>query len=497
MLDEERRHLIEEECGVFGILGNDEASNHTYLGLHALQHRGQESAGIATIRGRDEMHVQRRQGLVSDMFTEDVLAKLPGDAAIGHVRYSTSGESAIRNAQPISVSTKYGQIALAHNGNLTNAGALRAKLESQGSIFGTTTDTEVIAHLIAKSLADNMLDAIIDALNQVQGAFSLVCLTSEFLIGLRDPNGVRPLCVGHLGDARVVSSEPTSFTLMGAKFEREVAPGEMFVTHRDGSEEWIKPFREKAPTPCIFELVYFSRPDSTVFGRDVYAVRKRMGRILAREAAVEADVVVPVPDSGVPAALGFAQESGIPFELGLVRSHYVGRTFIEPSSQIRHFGVKLKLSPVKSVLEGKRVVVVDDSIVRGTTSRKIIKMLRDSGAKEVHFRVASPQTTHPCFYGIDTPERSQLIAASHTLEEIRKYITADTLSYLTIEGLRESVSANTKDGESGFCEACFSGNYPISLASDDQDRADERPGKEAVEARVSEPDEMRSPEPAE
>jgi amidophosphoribosyltransferase len=491
MLDEERRHLIEEECGVFGIVGNDEASNHTYLGLHALQHRGQESAGIATVRGRREMHVQRRQGLVSDVFTEDVLEKLPGDAAIGHVRYSTSGESAIRNAQPISVSTKYGPIALAHNGNLTNAGALRLKLESQGSIFGTTTDTEVIAHLIAKSLADNMLDAIIDALNQVQGAFSLVCLTPEFLIGLRDPNGVRPLCVGRLGNARVVSSEPTSFTLMGAQFEREVAPGEMFVTRRDGEEEWIKPFREKAPTPCIFELVYFSRPDSTVFGRDVYEVRKQMGRILARESGIEADVVVPVPDSGVPAALGFAQESGIPFELGLVRSHYVGRTFIEPSSQIRHFGVKLKLSPVQSVLEGKRVVVVDDSIVRGTTSRKIIKMLRDAGAKEVHFRVASPQTTHPCFYGIDTPERSQLIAASHTLEEIRKYITADTLCYLTIEGLRESVSANTGDGESGFCEACFTGDYPISLASDDQDRADEQPGKAAVEARVSEPDEMR------
>jgi amidophosphoribosyltransferase len=490
MLDEERRHLIEEACGVFGIIGNDEASNHTYLGLHALQHRGQESAGIATmVRGRREMHVQRRQGLVSDEFTEDVLDKLPGDAAIGHVRYSTSGESAIRNAQPISVSTKYGPIALAHNGNLTNAGALRLKLESQGSIFATTTDTEVIAHLIAKSLADNMLDAIIDALNQVQGAFSLVCLTPEFVIGLRDPNGVRPLCVGHLGDARVVASEPTSFTLMGAQFEREVEPGEMFVTYRDGREKWIKPFREKPPTPCIFELVYFSRPDSTVFGRDVYEVRKQMGRTLARESGVEADVVVPVPDSGVPAALGFAQASGIPYELGLVRSHYIGRTFIEPSSQIRHFGVKLKLSPVKSVLEGKRVVVVDDSIVRGTTSRKIIEMLREVGVKEVHFRVASPQTTHPCFYGIDTPERSQLIGASHTLEEIRTYITADTLSYLSIEGLRESVSASTKDGESGFCEACFTGDYPIPLASDDQDKANERPDKATVEAKVGEPDE--------
>jgi amidophosphoribosyltransferase len=498
MLDEERRHLIEEECGVFGILGNEEAANHTYLGLHALQHRGQESAGIATtIAGDHNMYVQRRQGLVSEQFTEDVLSRLPGDAAIGHVRYSTSGESAIRNAQPISVSTKYGPIALAHNGNLTNAGALRAKLESQGSIFGTTTDTEVIAHLIAKSLADNMLDAIIDALNQVQGAFSLVCLTPEFMIGLRDPNGVRPLCVGRLDGARVVSSEPTSFTLMGASFERELEPGEMFVTYRDGTEKWMEPFRKQTPTPCIFELVYFSRPDSTVFGRDVYGVRKRMGNILARESGVEADVVVPVPDSGVPAALGFAQESGVPYEVGLVRSHYVGRTFIEPSSQIRHFGVKLKLSPVQSVLEGKRVVVVDDSIVRGTTSRKIIKMVREAGAKEVHFRVASPQTTHPCFYGIDTPERSQLIAASHSLEEIRKYITADTLAYLSIKGLREAVSTNTEDGQSGFCEACFTGDYPIPLASNDRKKAAEEPGKEKVEATVGEPGEMVGAPPAE
>ncbi len=489
MLDEERRHLIEEECGVFGILGNNEAANHIYLGLHALQHRGQESAGIATVRDHNEMHVQRRQGLVSDNFTEDVLARLPGDAGIGHVRYSTSGESAIRNAQPISVSTKYGPIALAHNGNLTNAVALRKKLESQGSIFATTTDTEVIAHLVAKSLAENALDAIIDALNHVQGAFSLVCLTPEFMVALRDPNGVRPLCVGRLDGSRVVSSEPTSFTLIGADFEREIEPGEMLVSRRNGTEEWIRPFREQAPTPCIFELVYFSRPDSTVFGRDVYDVRKRMGETLARESGVEADVIVPVPDSGVPAALGFAQESGIPFELGLVRSHYVGRTFIEPSSQIRHFGVKLKLSPVESVLKGKRVVVVDDSIVRGTTSRKIIKMLREAGAKEVHFRVASPQTTHPCFYGLDTPERSQLIAASHTLDEIRTYITADTLSYLSIEGLRKSVSAPTEDGESGFCEACFTGKYPISLSNDDQERAEEEPGREKVEATVSEPGE--------
>jgi amidophosphoribosyltransferase len=469
MLEEEFRGLIDEECGVFGIHGHDEAANHTYLGLHALQHRGQEAAGIASMRDEYEMHVQRRMGLVSDEFTEEVLNALPGDRAIGHVRYSTAGSSSVRNAQPISVSTKYGPIALAHNGNLTNAQKLRKKLESQGSIFGTTSDTEVIAHLIAKSLAENMLDAIIDALNQVQGAFSLVCLTPEHVIGLRDPRGVRPLCCGWLDGARVLASEPTSFTLIGGEFERELEPGEMLVVERDGSEEWMRPFREQEPTPCIFELVYFSRPDSTVFGRDVYEVRKNMGRTLARESNVEADVVVPVPDSGVPAAMGYAAESGIPYEIGLVRSHYVGRTFIEPSSQIRHFGVKLKLSPVQSVLKDKRVIVVDDSIVRGTTSRKIIKMLREAGAKEVHFRVASPQTTNPCFYGIDTPERSQLIAASHTLDEIRKYITADTLAYLSIGGLRESVGAEVVDGKSGFCEACFTGDYPIPVSPQDSD----------------------------
>jgi amidophosphoribosyltransferase len=474
MLDQERKHLIEEACGVFGIHGHSEAANHAYLGLHALQHRGQESAGIATADFDDPSHlyVQRRQGLVSDNFGADVLAALPGEAAIGHVRYSTAGGSGLRNAQPIRVSTKYGPIALAHNGNLTNAQGLRAKLESQGSIFATSADTEVIAHLVAKSLADNMLDALIDALNHVQGAYSLVVLTPEYLIALRDPAGVRPLCVGRLDGARVVASESTSFNLIGAEFEREIAPGEMLVVSRDArgaaSEEWLRPFPPKPARPCIFELVYFARPDSSVFGRNVYNVRRNMGRILAREAPVEADVVVPVPDSGVPAALGFAQESGIPYEMGLVRSHYVGRTFIEPAQEIRHFGVKLKLSPVEAVLKGKRVVVVDDSIVRGTTSRKIIKMLREAGAAEVHFRVASPPTTHPCFYGIDTPERSQLIASTHSTEEIGKYITADTVSYLTIDGLREAVGAEINDGSSGFCEACFTGEYPIPLGDEEQ-----------------------------
>ena len=474
MLEEEREHLIEEACGIFGIQGNAEAANHAYLGLHALQHRGQESAGIATVDEDGEMWVQRRVGLVNDGFDRRVLETLPGSTAIGHVRYSTAGSSALENAQPITVSTKFGPIALAHNGNLTNAVDLRKKLESQGSIFGTQTDTEVIAHLIAKSLADSMLDAIFDALNQVQGAYSILCLTPEFMLGLRDPNGVRPLCAGKLGDASLIASEPSSFNLVGADYDREIGPGEGLLVHRDGREEWIRPFRRQRSTPCIFELVYFSRPDSNVFGRNVYESRKEMGRVLARESHVEADVVIAVPDSGVPAAMGYAEETGVPFEMGLVRSHYVGRTFIEPSSSIRHFGVKLKLSPVESVLRGKRVVVVDDSIVRGTTSRKIVKMLRDSGTEEVHFRVASPQTTNPCFYGIDTPDRDELIASSHTEEEICEHVTADTLSYLTIDGLRDAVDAEIdEDGKPSFCEACFTGDYPIPTRPDSESRTEQ------------------------
>jgi len=459
MFEEERQGLIEEACGVFGIVGHDESANLAYLGLHALQHRGQESAGIVT-REAGRMHVQRRQGLVSEAFTEDVLAMLPGRTAIGHVRYSTTGESSIRNAQPLTVSTKYGPLALAHNGNLTNADALRLSLEQAGSIFGTSTDTEVIAHLVARSSAPNIVDALVDALRQVRGAFSLIALTSDHMIAVRDAHGVRPLVLGRLGTVPTVASEPSSFRLIGAKLEREIAPGEMFIHTRGGEESWRKPFDVVAPRHCVFDLVYFSRPDNLIFGRDVYQTRKAMGSILAQESPIEADVVVPVPDSGVPAALGFSVESGIPFEMGLVRSHYVGRTFIEPSNSIRHFGVKLKLSPVATILEGKRVVVVDDSIVRGTTCRKIIKMIREAGAKEVHFRVASPPTTNPCFYGIDTPERSQLIASTHSLEEIRRYITADTLAYLSLGGLRHAVGAT---GPTSFCEACFTGKYPIEL----------------------------------
>ncbi|MFU8807071.1 MAG: amidophosphoribosyltransferase, partial [Bradymonadaceae bacterium] len=376
MLNEERKFLIEEACGVFGIHGHREAANHTYLGLHALQHRGQESAGIATVSPEGLLQVQRRSGLVSDGFTEDVLDTLEGSCAIGHVRYSTSGESSIRNAQPIYASTKFGPITLAHNGNLTNAEKLRQDLEQKGSIFGTSTDTEVIAHLIARSGADDMLGAIIEALSQVEGAYSLLCLTPEMMVAVRDPRGVRPLVCGRLGSARVVASESTAFGLIEAKFDREIAPGEVLVVRSNGDEEWLKPFNTVRTTPCIFELVYFARPDNDVFGRNVYETRKEMGRVLSRESDIDADVVIPVPDSGVPAAMGYAQESGIAFELGLVRSHYIGRTFIEPSDSIRHFGVKLKLSPIHSVIEGKRVVVVDDSIVRGTTCRKIIKMVR-------------------------------------------------------------------------------------------------------------------------
>lgn len=463
MLDEERQNLIEEECGIFAVSNHKEASRLTYLGLHALQHRGQEAAGITTFDGKG-MYIQRRTGLVCEQFDEPLLAQLPGKFAIGHVRYSTSGSNSIRNAQPLQFHTKYGPMALAHNGNLTNARRLRGKFEDEGSIFSTESDTEVIAHLIARSMADNAIDALIDALRQVRGAFSLTGMTPTCTFALRDPHGVRPLVMGRLGESVVVASESSSFQLIGATVERELEPGELLVCEHNGSVRWIKPFVPVEPRPCIFELVYFSRPDSTVFGRPVYDVRKRMGQILAEESHVEADVVVPVPDSGVPAAIGYAQQSGVPFELGLVRSHYIGRTFIEPTSSIRNFGVKLKLSPVRSVIKGKRVVVVDDSIVRGTTCRKIIRMLREAGAREIHFRVASPPTVAPCFYGIDTPNHKELIAHTHSIEQICDFITADTLNYISIEGLRRAV--NLDGAQERFCEACFSNEYPISLVDE-------------------------------
>jgi len=468
-------------CGVFGIFGHTEAANLTYLGLHALQHRGQESAGIVTSDG-DQLYLHRGMGHVIDVFPTEQIAKLKGSNAIGHVRYSTAGGSLLKNAQPLAVDYARGSIAIAHNGNLTNAEALREKLEERGSIFQSISDTEVIVHLVAISTQRAVEDRVADALSQVQGAFSLVCLTEQSLIAVRDPLGIRPLCLGVLAGATpsyVIASEPTCFELIEAKFVRDIEPGEMVIVDRKGLRS-SHPFAPASPRHCIFEYVYFARPDSNIDGVSVYEARKNFGRKLAEEHPVEADVVIAVPDSGVPATIGFAERANLPFELGLVRSHYVGRTFIEPQQSIRHFGVKLKLAPVAAVLEGKRVVVVDDSIVRGTTSRKIVKMLRAAGAREVHLRISSPPNQWPCYYGIDTPTRSELIASSHSLAEINQYITSDTLAYLSIEGMIDAV-VKTGGGNNGtprrqlptyaaepltrksFCDACWSGNYPISF----------------------------------
>ena len=446
-----------EKCGVCGIYGHPEAANLTYLGLHALQHRGQESSGIVSSDRRD-LFSHRAMGLVADIFDRDVLRKLPGDHAIGHNRYSTAGSSEIKNAQPFVVETGFGSIAVAHNGNLVNAVDIRQDLEHEGAIFQSTMDTEVIVHLMARSEHRDLAGRLVEALHRVKGSYSLLILSDDQLLAVRDPNGFRPLVIGRLGDTVVIASETCALDLIGAKFEREVEPGELIVVNREGMRSY-RPFTATAHAHCVFELIYFSRPDSIVFGRTVHDVRKRLGRRLAEETAVLADVVVPVPDSGVPAALGFAEAAGIPFDFGLIRNHYVGRTFIEPRQSIRHFGVKLKLNPVRSVVEGKRVVVVDDSIVRGTTSRKIVKMLRDAGAREVHMRVSSPPTTHPCYYGIDTPTRQELVAATHSLEQTRTYITADSLAYLSLEGLRSVVHP----GPETFCYACFSGCYPVSF----------------------------------
>lgn len=452
-------------CGVFGIFGHPEAANLTYLGLHALQHRGQESAGIVTSDGQ-QLVAHRGMGHVIDVFPTDQLEHLKGEHAIGHVRYSTAGGSHLKNAQPIAVDYARGSMAFAHNGNLTNAEALREKLEARGSIFQSIGDTEVVVHLVAISTQRAVEDRIADALQEVRGAYSLVCLTEQSLIAVRDPMGIRPLCLGEVvqGGARVIASEPSSFDLIGARLIREIEPGEMVVIDKSGIRS-TRPFGRVPRRMCIFEYVYFARPDSTIGGVSVYEARKNLGRALADEHPIEADVVIPVPDSGVPATIGFAERSGLPFELGLVRSHYVGRTFIEPQQSIRHFGVKLKLSPIRDSLRGKRVVVIDDSIVRGTTSRKIVKMVRDAGAREVHFRISSPPTQWPCYYGIDTPTRGELIASSHSIEEINQYITSDTLRYLSLERMVQAVrAAGTDEGEDpegGFCHACWSGDYPI------------------------------------
>jgi len=453
-------------CGIVGVYGHPEAANITYLGLHALQHRGQDAAGIVTSDG-DRFHQWKEEGLVADAFSKGELEQLPGHLAIGHVRYSTAGGGGIRNAQPLAVEYAHGSIAVAHNGNLVNAPELRRKLEIDGSIFQSTSDSEVIIHLLARGREPDIETRITNALRHVDGAYSLIFLSESKLIAVRDPRGFRPLMLGRLKDAFVFASETCAFDLIEAEFIREVEPGEMVVVDAKGLRA-VRPFPEESKRFCVFEHVYFARPDSNIDGRSVYRVREALGRQLAKEHPVEADIVIPVPDSGTAAAIGFSRESGIPYEQGLIRSHYVGRTFIEPQQSIRHFGVKLKLNAVRETMVGKRVVVIDDSIVRGTTSRKIVKMVRNAGAREVHLRISSPPTTHPCYYGIDTPTRSELIASSHTPDEIARYITCDSLGYLSRDGMMAAVaSVAPPQGKAlpgaNYCDTCFSGNYPIEF----------------------------------
>ncbi len=442
-------------CGIFGIYNHTEASNLAYLGLYALQHRGQESAGIVSSDNR-RLHHYRQMGLVSEIFTKEALKRLPGRSAIGHVRYSTAGSSELKNAQPFVVDYHRGSLAIAHNGNLTNASFIKSELESRGSIFQSNMDTEVIVHLIARFKEKTIVERTVHALKQVEGAYSLLILTEKEMIAARDPFGFRPLALGQLKEVPVVASETCAFDLIGAKFIREIEPGEILLINEEGIKSF-KPFPQKHRHQCIFEFIYFARPDSFLFNRDVYEVRKSFGAQLARESSVDVEMVVPIPDSGFPAALGYAAQSEIPLELGMIRNHYVGRTFIEPEQRIRHFGVKIKLNPVKGLLRGKRIVTVDDSIVRATTSRKINKMFRNADVKEVHVRISSPPITHPCFFGIDTPKKSELIASSHKLKEIQKFINATSLYYLSLEGLKKCMK---EDAES-FCYACFTGDYPI------------------------------------
>ena len=448
-----------EECGIFGVYKHADAARITYLGLYALQHRGQESAGIVS-SDRRELHTCKGMGHVADIFTEANLEELRGDVAIGHTRYSTAGDSSVKNAQPIQVKCSKGDLALCHNGNLVNADEIRSMLEAEGSIFWSTSDSEVILHLIARSHKPTIEEAIQEALLQVTGAYSLIILTEEKMIVVRDPRGFRPLCLGWLDGSPVVGSETCAFDLIDADFEREVEPGEMLIFSENGVES-RKMLPPAPPSFCIFEHVYFSRPDSQIFGRSVYQSRYLLGKYLAQEQPVEADIVVPVPDSGVAAALGFSRESGLQFEFGLIRNHYVGRTFIEPKQAIRHFGVRIKLNPVEDLLRGKRVVLVDDSIVRGTTSRKIVKMVRAAGATEVHVRISCPPTISPCYYGVDTPNKRELIAASHSVEETCKYIEADSLGYLSHEGMLRACGDSEKQPH--FCTACYTGDYPVEF----------------------------------
>jgi amidophosphoribosyltransferase len=444
-------------CGVFAIYGHPEAARLTQLGLYALQHRGQESAGIAVSNGCS-VFCHKGMGHVNEVFGAEVLKSLKGHLAIGHTRYSTAGETDLRNAQPLTVSCQKGQVALAHNGNLINAAQIRRDLEARGDIFQTSSDTEVILHHFSRSKYNGIPESLADALDRVQGAYSLVALFRDSIFGVRDARGFRPLCIGRLDDAYVLASETCAFDLINAAYIRDVEPGEMVILDRRGitSLRFSPPGRS---SQCIFEHVYFARPDSSVFGRSVQVSREMLGQLLAQEQPADADLVVPVPDSGVPAAIGFAEESGIPLKMALIRNHYVGRTFIEPSQANRDLSVKLKLNPVRSLIEGKRVVLVDDSIIRGTTSRKIVRLVRDAGAKEVHLRISCPPTISPCFYGVDTPTRQELIAATHTIEEIRSYIEADTLGYLSLDGMRRAVG----DRDSRYCLACYTAHYPTTI----------------------------------
>ena len=454
---------LKEECGVFAIYGSSDAAVNTALGLHALQHRGQEAAGIVTMSG-ESFSSHFADGLVSDNFnSSEVVKKLEGDMAIGHVRYSTAGKKNARNFQPIHAQLASGFFGLAHNGNLTNAAILRKELINHGAIFQSTMDTEVIIHLIALSKKATVIEKIIDAISKIEGAFSLVLIHEGEIIAIRDPHGVRPLVLGKLGDAYVVASETCAFDIIGAKFERDIAHGEMVIINKNGVKS-LKPFETKPSKFCIFEYVYFARPDSFIEGKNVYEMRKNIGIELAHEVKVDADVVVPIPDSGVPAAIGYAMESKIPFELGIIRNHYVGRTFIEPTDKIRHFGVKLKHNANLSVIKGKKVVLIDDSIVRGTTSKKIVQMMRDAGATKVTMLIASPPTISPCFYGVDTPDKKDLIAANFSIEKVAEMIGVDHLAYLSIDGLYRAIVKSKRDNQNPqYCDACFSDQYPIRL----------------------------------
>ncbi|QJE72522.1 amidophosphoribosyltransferase [Aerophototrophica crusticola] len=453
---------LREECGVFGVLGPLDAAALVALGLHALQHRGQEAAGIVSFDGRD-FPSHRALGQVGDIFgSEAVMRSLKGNAAIGHVRYATTGETAVRNVQPLYAEFEFGGFALAHNGNLTNALMLRRQLVRRGCLFQSTTDTETIIHLMATARGGNVIDRLVEALRQVEGAYSLVCLGKDQVIGVRDPSGVRPLVLGMLGEHPVLASETVALDIIGAEYIRDVAPGEMVVLEA-GQVQSLRPFQSAPSKFCIFEYIYFARPDSFMEGHSVYEVRKKIGAQLAIESNVDADIVIPVPDSGVPAALGYAEESGISFDLGIIRNHYVGRTFIQPTDKIRRLGVKLKHNANRAYIQGKRVILVDDSIVRGTTSVKIVEMMRDAGAKEVHMRISSPPTSHSCFYGIDTPEKEKLLAHKLSVEEMRRFIGADSLAFISLDGLYKALGHAKRDAGAQYCDACFTGDYPIPL----------------------------------